>query len=270
MRTHAVTETDSIPLRVCTKCKKAQPHSEYTKDGRTVTKLHPSCKTCAAKSARESKDRSNARYLALYHKGYAPIKEAKANARQARIDAPDKKCSGCKLVKLKTEFADSKGTLDGKRAYCIPCKALESRRYREKNYEKSREATRNWAKNNPEKRLERQRRYQAQLENRVSASISSRIYTWMKGGNAAKNGRTKDYLGYGWSELKLHLEKQFLPGMSWENYGDWHIDHIRPLKEFSAKSLSDPVVPIAWGLANLRPIWAVDNLKKNAKKLFLI
>lgn len=265
-----MTETNATPLRTCTKCKIAKPHSEYTKVSRTVIGLSARCKACAAQYARDNQDRINAMSLALYHKNYAPTKEAKAKARQARIDAPDKKCSGCKAIKAKTEFADVKGTLDGKRAYCIPCKALESRKYREKNYEKSRESSRNWVKNNPEKKLERQRRRQAKISNRVNASISSRMYSWFKGRKQTKGGKTKEHLGYGWDELKIHIEKQFLPGMSWDNYGEWHIDHIRPLVEFHAQSLSDPIVKIAWGLANLRPLWAVDNLKKNAKRLFLI
>src|SRR3546814_3330220 len=45
-----------------------------------------------------------------------------------------------------------------------------------------------------------------------------------------KNGRSWEILvGYTVADLMAHLERQFLPGMSWDNRGEWHIDHIRPL-----------------------------------------
>ena len=31
-------------------------------------------------------------------------------------------------------------------------------------------------------------------------------------------------------ELRQHIEAQFTEGMSWNNYGKWHIDHIIPTK----------------------------------------
>jgi hypothetical protein len=58
--------------------------------------------------------------------------------------------------------------------------------------------------------------------------------------------------------------------MSWENYGDWHIDHIVPLSSFTFTGVDDPEIRIAWALSNLRPIWAKENIKKRDKRLFLI
>lgn len=262
-----MTETDSIPLRVCTKCKKAQPHSEYHKTKATVIGLVSRCRTCCAMYFAENRDSVNRASLARYHRITAPKKEEKSKARQARIDAPDKKCSGCKAVKPKTEFADSKGTLDGKRAYCRPCKALESKKYRKKNPEKSREASDRWIRNNIGRRRETMKHYQRRLSNRLHHTFSSRMYGWVKN---KKGMRTKQIIDYGWQELKVHLEKQFLPGMTWENYGEWEIDHIIPLSKFKIADVHDPQVKRAWCLTNLRPLWASDNRKKNAKVLFLI
>lgn len=72
-------------------------------------------------------------------------------------------------------------------------------------------------------------------------------------------------LGYTREELAVHLERQFLKGMGWENMGEWHIDHIIPLSSFNVSGYDDPELRRAWGLANLRPLWAVDNLRKGAK-----
>lgn len=82
--------------------------------------------------------------------------------------------------------------------------------------------------------------------------------------------RTADLLGYSAEELKAHLERQFLPGMSWSNYGEWHIDHIVPVASFHFTSMNDPEIRRAWSLPNLRPLWAEDNRRKHDSVLHLI
>jgi len=58
---------------------------------------------------------------------------------------------------------------------------------------------------------------------------------------------------------------QFRPGMSWENYGEWHIDHRVPIAAFKFSSPLDPGFRACWRLTNLRPLWRVDNQIKSAK-----
>jgi len=78
-----------------------------------------------------------------------------------------------------------------------------------------------------------------------------------------KCAQTHELLGCSFQELKIHLENQFVDGMSWENMGEWHIDHIIPLVSFD---LSIPEnQKIAFNYKNLQPLWAIDNLKKGAK-----
>lgn len=60
-----------------------------------------------------------------------------------------------------------------------------------------------------------------------------------------------------------HIEARFVDGMSWENYGEWHIDHVTPLSWFQYKSVTDEGFSAAWALNNLQPLWAEDNLSKN-------
>jgi guanylate kinase len=73
----------------------------------------------------------------------------------------------------------------------------------------------------------------------------------------------KDSLGYSIDDLKSHLESQFTEGMSWDNYGEWHIDHIRPESWFNYSSIEDGDFKKCWSLDNLQPMWADENLKKN-------
>jgi hypothetical protein len=73
-----------------------------------------------------------------------------------------------------------------------------------------------------------------------------------------KTTKTYKMIGCTQSEFRLHIEKQFLKGMSWENRNLWHIDHIVPMS--TAKTLDD-----VWKLnhfTNLKPLWAKDNLSK--------
>lgn len=81
-----------------------------------------------------------------------------------------------------------------------------------------------------------------------------------------KTSKVFKYLGCSHEELRLHIEKQFLKGMTWENKGLWHIDHIIPIS--SAKTIEE--VHVLAKYTNLRPLWQKDNREKHAKKLFLI
>lgn len=79
----------------------------------------------------------------------------------------------------------------------------------------------------------------------------------------AKNGqRTFDILGYDQSKLMERLEMNFKEGMSWDNYGEWHIDHVKPISRFLSQGVSDPKIINA--LSNLRPMWGLENLSKGA------
>ena len=67
---------------------------------------------------------------------------------------------------------------------------------------------------------------------------------------------TLNSLGYSALELKEHIEKNWLDGMNWENYGDWHVDHIRSVGTFDSSDL--PFVVNA--LSNLKPMWATSRV----------
>jgi hypothetical protein len=78
--------------------------------------------------------------------------------------------------------------------------------------------------------------------------------------NNSKRGSAVRDLGCTIEELKIHLESQFEPGMTWENYGEWHIDHIILLSAFNLTKREELLV--ACHVTNLPPLWAKDNLSK--------
>lgn len=77
-----------------------------------------------------------------------------------------------------------------------------------------------------------------------------------------------DIVGYSCDDFIKNIEKKFTEGMSWENYGLWHIDHIKPLASFcfyKNGEIDYNEIKKSMGLDNLQPLWAYDNLSKGAK-----
>lgn len=101
------------------------------------------------------------------------------------------------------------------------------------------------------------------LKSRFSARIRSMITD--KGSR-----RSEGLLGYTARELKGHLERQFLPGMGWDNMATWDVDHIIPVAAFNISTVDDPDFARCWGLPNLRPLWKDANRRKGRKVLTLL
>ena len=127
------------------------------------------------------------------------------------------------------------------------------------------------------RKTEEGRRYQlAWFKNKRKTDVSYRVsmhFTVLMHRALGKNkaGRSwRSFVDYTLEELMDHLERQFLPGMTWENKGEWHIDHIIPRSSFEYDSPDDPEFKQAWALTNLRPLWAIDNIRKNATRDFLL
>ena len=88
---------------------------------------------------------------------------------------------------------------------------------------------------------------------------------------SGKQGKSwLDLVPYGIEELRAHIERQFTKGMTWENMGEWHLDHIVPVASFSFTSPEDDEFKACWALTNLRPMWARENQRKSAKRIYLI
>lgn len=129
----------------------------------------------------------------------------------------------------------------------------EERRARDLlNKEEIREYDRKYHKNKME--TDTQYRLRRVLRSRLSSALR---------GKATKTKKTLELLGCPIPELKTHLESQFVEGMTWDNYGEWHIDHIKPCASYD---LSDPdQQKECFNFSNLQPLWAYDNMSKGAK-----
>jgi hypothetical protein len=171
---------------------------------------------------------------------------------------------------------------------------LEQKQKRANDGEKVRERERKWYANNRERELAKAKQDRINnpskyriLDKELYARNKSKILARQKAFNATPAGKLatllrntarriaklgnvtnqlkKDLLGAPIEFVRLHIESQFLPGMSWKNHGKhgWHIDHIKPISSFD---LTDPEqVKKAGHYTNLAPLWAYDNWSKGAK-----
>lgn len=113
-----------------------------------------------------------------------------------------------------------------------------------------------------------QRRQAASPQYRLKRSIGTMVWMALKGRKAGQQWQA--LVGYALDDLMRHLERQFLPGMSWSNQGEWHVDHIIPASSFSYTEADDPEFKACWALTNLRPLWRGDNIRKRDRRLHLI
>ncbi len=102
------------------------------------------------------------------------------------------------------------------------------------------------------------------LNRRMSCSITKALIL----NNTSKGCKSYlDLVDFTLEELKIHLESKFKEGMSWENYGEWHVDHIIPKSRFDYKSPDDLSFKECWSLSNFQPLWKNENLSKGNKTM---
>lgn len=160
-----------------------------------------------------------------------------------------KKCNKCGAVKEATteNFHRKKGGKDGLNAVCKVCKnAIDLKRL---SNDKPRMARnyRNYVNNNPHAK--------------ITQNLRARMRKVIKKG--FKSGHSLSILGCSSQEWKVYLESKFTDGMSWENYGEWHIDHIVPCASFDLTKEEDQIR--CFHYTNTQPLWKADNYKKGCK-----
>jgi hypothetical protein len=160
--------------------------------------------------------------------------------------------------------------------------ATKARAYRKRHYEtnklRSAETDKEWYAKNRVRKLKKCKNYQQKnlvkraahrktrlhedVQYRLANNLRSRLHRSLVAD--FKSGSAVQDLGCTISELRLHLEAQFQPGMSWANWGrnGWHIDHIRALAKFDLTNREQFLQAVHY--TNLQPLWAEKNLKKGS------
>lgn len=188
--------------------------------------------------------------------------------KEALVRGRSKSC-GCRMKKYKDESERRVAIIEHAKEWAENNKERRKeicKKYREVNKEKDKESKRKWMENNPEKYVEcrkkcRKKRYHNDPVYRLVQSIRGRLNQYSK----RRSKRVDEIIGCSPFLASLILEAQCLanPGMSWENHGKWHIDHVRPLCSFD---LTDEKQLLAAShISNLQPLWAKDNWKKGGR-----
>ena len=230
-----------IDNKICKICKAVKPLSEFYKKG----KWHRSeCKICGKIAYKEWKDDNIEKYK-------ESRKKYREDNKQRIIDYNTKNKNEISLYKKDHYIKNREHIID------------QVSDYKKNNYELIVENSKKYYENNKDIILEKQKIYLKERRKKfphifIHRSILTRYLKWI---NENKMDKTSTILGYTSGDLKIHIESIFKEGMCWSNYGEWHIDHIRPICSFD-KNTSPSIVN---DLSNLQPLWAYENLSKGGK-----
>jgi len=142
--------------------------------------------------------------------------------------------------------------------------------YREKNRKKRRENDIKYSKTihyKVHKKAWKKIKLKTDPNFKLRMIIHSRVWQAIKKGY--KSAYAIVLLGCSIEEARAHIEKQFKPGMTWQNHGlyGWHLDHIRPCCSFNL--LKPEEQRICFHYSNLQPLWAQENLIKGGRTISL-
>lgn len=203
-----------------------------------------------------------------------------------------KQCTYCNKMLSFSDFPRDSRTTSGYRPRCKACMNTINRNYRQshklafanarkrhyrrnresilamkrdyyiRNREKKQAYDREYRKKNSAKRREQQRAWDMNTRrapaHQIIRNTRRRIAHALIGNR--KSVRTMELLGCTPEAFRDHLSAQFDSQMSWENYGDWHIDHIRPCYSFDLTK--EDQLRECFHYTNCRPLWATENVKR--------
>lgn len=250
-------------MKKCTKCLIEKSLDQFGKDKAAKDGKAHRCKECKRRASEQYRNAHPEKVRAAVkrwqaenveqQKAYRKANKAAAAARSKRWDEENR------------ERAAEKSRRWRRRNPEYGAKAAA--KYRSLNPEKVAASKKAWNKANPDKVKMMGAQRRSCPKYRIEATVRTRLHRSVA---KASGCRTFDALGYTSDQLRSHLERQFQKGMCWDNYGDWHIDHILPLSSFDYATTDDPAFKQAWALANLRPLWADENQAKSDKRTLLI
>jgi hypothetical protein len=245
-----------METKVCKKCGVEKLLCEFVKDKSKKDGVRNVCKICNNIAVKE--------YINKYVKNNPKkIKNAQLKYREKNRE---------KEVERSREYREKnlEKIKESQKLYywCNREKRLENReKWFEQNRERAAETQKKWFEQNREKinnvrRQNHHKKYQTDVLYKLKVNVRNRVKMFLKSKNFDLDiNRTYDIVGCSPEDLRDYLSSKFIEGMSWENYGKWHIDHIIPI---SSSKTKDDVYRLSH-YTNLQPLWKEDNLKKGNK-----
>jgi hypothetical protein len=257
-----------METKICSKCKEEKKVCEYYLDKQKKDGLSSDCKICRNKRVKEYKEKNPNKIKEQKQKSYLKnIEKYHSFNKKWKSENSD-----YMLKYLKTYYDKNKEQLlEKQKKYYENNKdniLKKGKEYVENNREKT-------SKNQKEYRIKNKKKLQEYINNykkirrqtdvifKIKENLSHRTRQIFKHFNSEKKDKTFEIIGCSPLELKEHLERQFVNGITWENRNEWHIDHIIPLSSAKTKEELNRLCHYT----NLQPLWAKDNLKKSNKIL---
>jgi hypothetical protein len=169
-----------------------------------------------------------------------------------------KVCSKCFIEKPHTQYRINRKSTDNITHICLEC--LPTNNWTKKKQQLS---EKKYRENNPEKMREKYKKQGNNVNRRIRNSIHQYIRAIFQKNTREKTYNTFTYIGCDIQFFKNWLEFQFSDGMTWDNYGEWHMDHVIPCSTFDLSN--DNEIKECFNWKNYQPLWKKDNLVKSNK-----
>ena len=228
-------------MKICNNCKQSKTLDLFWKNGKNQYKH--TCKDC----------------MSLKRKG-------KLKTFELDTSIILKECTKCKQTKNISLFNKDKYSIGGYAKQCTQCKSVKNKNLYKINKDIKKEQSKTYYHSNKKEIIKKQSINQKEKLKTdhvfaMTRRLRNRLWYALKNKNWKKTTEFSKYIGCSYSELMIHIENQFEPGMTWENKSLWHIDHIIPL----ASAKTEEELYKLCHYTNLQPMWAKDNLSKGAK-----
>ena len=246
--------------KVCRICNEEKEFGEFYKAKRGKYGLRSQCKMCCRKK------------LPVHTASTKVCRICNEEKELSLLAKNENICKRCNCIQIKKYREEN------------PEKVAEQRKkYHEKNKEEHNQKAREYHEANKEEiKQQRKEYYEENKEDIIKKAyehkkkrlmedplfkllerLRGRILIAIKSQAGEKAAKSIELLGCSIEHVRDHLESQFTEGMTWENHGEWHIDHMRPCASFNLEEPEDQKKCFHW--TNLQPLWAADNLAKGAR-----
>lgn len=230
-------------MKVCSKCKVEKPFDKFCKHRISKDGLYPSCKDCNKKYREQNKE----------------------SIKKYRVDNKES---------IKKYYQENKEILKEYFKNWLTRNKYDKKKYDKKYYQENKEkkdkTNKIYRENNREKISKRRNQYyQKRIKIDTIYKFKSRIRSLISGSfkrgknQFKKNATTENILGCTIEEFIKYISCKFTEGMTLENYGEWHLDHIIPL---AGATTEEEIIKLNH-YTNFQPLWAKDNLSKSSKVL---
>lgn len=222
---------EEISTKICSECDIEKPLTDFTEQTRGLFGVKSKCKKCVVEK---------------WSKPYYERTKNYSKSKRKKIKAYQKDYQKINRNKISDQV---KVYYEANRERILIQKAT---------YYKN-----NKNKIQPQKNLYKKRKRRTNPKYKLNINISRVINASLHGNKAGRHWEL--LVGYTLENLRKYLEKQFTEGMTWDNYGSWHLDHKIPISVFNFTKSEHRDFKRCWALKNLQPLWEKDNLEKRDK-----